>query len=122
MKTIFSIAIIFILLSSNACKKNQQSSCDFDMCDSRRNTVLIATNWSGSLGYYNDFRKWAINVSIPNSIDGIRTCIICGNIPDSLKKIGRIVTFSGELKENCNDVKPIFGGQEIYFVNPTYLK
>jgi len=122
MKTLFKTAIIFTLLSSNSCKKNQQSSCDFDMCDSRRKTVLTANNWTGSLGYYNDLRKWAINVSIPNTIDGIRTCIICPDIPDSLKTMGRLVTFSGELKESCDNVKPAFFGQEIYFINPTNLK
>ncbi len=59
---------------------------------------MTATNLSGPIGYYNDIRKWAVNVPIQNTIDGLRTCIICTDIPDSLKTIGKIVTFSGDLK------------------------
>ena len=92
------------------------------MCDDRRQTIMTATNWTGTLGYYNDIRKWAVNVSIPNSIDGIRTCIICIDIPDSLKTIGRFVRISGQLKESCGNPKPELRGQEIYFINPTNLK
>jgi hypothetical protein len=101
------------------CKKTD--TCELDICDSQRKTIISATNWSGTLGYYNDLRKWAVNVPIPNTIDGLRTCIICIDIPDSLKTLGRIVTFSGELKESCNNPKPELRGQEIYFVNPTTL-
>ena len=53
---------------------------------------------------------------------GLRTCILCIDIPDSLKTIGRFVTFSGELKESCNKPKPELRGQEIYFVYVTILK
>lgn len=83
---------------------------------------MNAANWSGTLGYYNNLRKWAVNVPIPNSIDGLRTCIICTDIPDSLKTMGRIVTFSGALKESCNNPAPDLRGQEIYFVNPINLR
>ena len=116
------ISLILILALLFGCKKNKISTCELDMCDARRKTIMTATNWSGPLGYYNDLRKWAVNVSIPNTIDGLRTCIICVDIPDSLKTIGRIVTFSGELKESCNNPKPELRGQEIYFVNPTKLQ
>lgn len=92
------------------------------MCDARRKTIMTATNWSGTLGSYNDLRKWAINVPVPNTIDGLITCIICVDIPDNLKTIGRIVTFSGELKESCNNPRPNIVGQENYFVNPTRLQ
>ena len=109
-------AVLFV-----GCRKKLET-CELDMCDSRRKTIFTATNWSGPLGYYNDLRKWAVNVPIPNTIDGLRTCIICIDIPDSLKTIGRIVTFSGELKESCNYPMPELRGQEIYFVKPTTLK
>ena len=119
---IYHISILLILVLGLACRKSKVNTCELDMCDARRKTVMTATNWSGPLGYYNNIRKWAVNVSIPNTIDGLRTCIICVDIPDSLKTIGRVVTFSGELKESCNNPKPELGGQEIYFVNPTKLK
>lgn len=119
---IHRIFILLILVSGLACEKSKVNTYELDMCDARRKTVMTATNWSGPLGYYNDIQKWAVNVSIPNTIDGLRTCIICVDIPDSLKTIGRVVTFSGELKESYNNPKPELGGQEIYFVNPTKLK
>ncbi len=115
---------IFIFLSIAlffGCKK-KINTCELDMCDARRKTIMTAMNWSGPLGYYNDLRKWAVNVPIPNTIDGLRTCIICVDIPDSLKTLGRIVTFSGELKESCDNQRPDIGGQEIYFVNPIKLQ
>lgn len=112
---------LLILAFLFGCKK-KINTCELDICDGRRKTIMTATEWSGTLGYYNDLRKWAINVPIANTIDGLRTCIICVDIPDSLKTIGRIVTFSGELKESCNDPKPELRGQEIYFVNPNKLK
>ncbi len=121
MKILISLIIsTFAFVSIESCKK--MNSCLYDSCDPKRKTVLKATEWTGTLGYYNDIRKWAINVAIPNSIDGIRTCIICTDIPDSLKVVGSFVTFSGELKESCNNPKPELRGQEIYFVKPTTLK
>ena len=117
------ILFLLILISTFcSCGKSKIDTCLIDSCDEKRLTVMTATKWSGTLGYYNDLRKWAVNIPIPNTVDGIRTCIICIDIPDSLKLMGRIVTISGELKESCNYPFPQVGGQEIYYVNPTYLK
>lgn len=119
--TSFVLATFMILLS---CKKTKGEfdTCTLDSCDPKRKTILIANDWTGTLGYHNDIRKWAVNVAIPNTYDGLRTCIICTDIPDSLKTIGNFITFSGELKESCDNPKPELRGQEIYFVNPTKLK
>lgn len=113
---------LLVLTIFFGCKKPKVNTCEYDMCDSRRKTVMTATNWSGTLGYYNDLRKWAVNVPIPNTIDGLRTCIICTDISDDLKTVGKVVTFSGDLKESCGTPKPELGGQEIYFVNPINLR
>ena len=83
---------------------------------------MTAVDWIGTIGYYNDLRKWAVNVHIPNTIDGIRTCIICSDIPDSLKVIGGTLKFSGDLKESCGNPKPEIRGQEIYYVNPIKIE
>ena len=114
--------IILMILSLVSCKKSKPTSCELDSCDPKRTTIYTASLWIGYLGYYNDIRKWAINYQIPNTIDGVRTCIICRDIPDSLKSIGRQVTFSGDLKESCNNPIPQLGHQEIYYINPTILK
>ncbi len=124
MKIYILIAVFLFLNIMNSCRKTTTliNTCTLDSCDPKRKTVLTANDWRGTLGYYNDLRKWAVNVSIPNTIDGIRTCIICTDIPDSLKSIGRFITFSGELKESCDNPKIELHGQEIYFVTPTSLK
>lgn len=119
MKYILNLMSIALIANSFSCKK--QNLCDTDMCDSKRKTVFKADNWKGTLGYYNNLRKWTVNVHIPNTIDGLRTCIICPDIPDSLKTMGRTVTFSGDIKESCGNITPELRGQEIYFVTPTKL-
>lgn len=126
MKICITQIALFLTISIIAlsCKKSkiEIDTCTLDSCDPKRKTILVANEWTGTLGYYNDIRKWAVNVAIPNTFDGLRTCIICTDIPDSLKSIGNFVTFSGELKESCDNPKPELRGQEIYFVNPTKLK
>ena len=119
---IVSFLTIFIMVLSCKKTKTEINTCTLNSCDPKRKTVLVANEWTGTLGYYNDIRKWAVNVAIPNTIDGLRTCIICTDIPDSLKSIGNFVTFSGELKESCDNPKSELRGQVIYFVNPTKLK
>lgn len=118
--------LIAILLSSlvlTSCKKNREefNTCSYDACDSRRKTVVVASNWRGQLGYYNDLRKWAVNYHLPGTYDSTMTCIICTDIPDSLKTIGTVVNFSGEIKEGCGSPSPTFYGQGIFYVNPTKL-
>ena len=52
----------------------------------------------------NNDRRWMINVfNKPGS--GLKmTCIICGDIPYSLKVMSKKVVFSGELKDACGIV------------------
>ena len=115
--------VLTILLQSNSCKKNETTNaCELDGCDPRRHTVATASDWSGQLGYYNDLRKWAVNYHIPGTYDSTMTCIICVDIPDSLKSIGKLVVFSGEIKEGCDNPKPTFYGQGIFYINPTKLR
>lgn len=121
--SIFLLSAFIILTTTNSsCKKCKQSNCDFDACDSRRTTILTATNWSGQLGYFTDQNKWAINYHLPNTIDSTLTCIICVDIADSLKQVGRVVIFSGDIKDGCGSPKPDLHGQGIFYINPTNLK
>lgn len=123
MKIVLRLFTLFFFFLLFSCKKDKdKTSCELGMCDKQRKTIDIATNWTGTLGYYNDIRKWAVNVAVLNTIDSIRTCIICTDIPDSLKTIGKFVTFSGELKESCSDPKPELHGQGIFFITPTNIK
>lgn len=122
MRMLFLAAIATSLLLLSSCKKDKFKSCDFDACDDRRATIFTAQNWTGTLGYYNDLRQWAVNYSVPNTIDSVLTCIICGDIPDSLKQIGTRVMFSGKIKDGCGSPKPSFYGQGVFYIKPTMLK
>ncbi len=93
-----------------------------DICDTNRRTVTTANDLTGRLGYNNELEKWVINAPIPGTIDGLRTCIICGDIPSDLKIPGLSIVFSGELKESNGYPKSQLGGQEIYYVRPTKIK
>ena len=83
------------------CKKS--SSCNADICSKTRITKQTATNQEGVMGIYinNNDRRWMINV-FNNPGSGLKmTCIICGDIPDSLKVMTKRVVFSAELKDAC---------------------
>lgn len=122
MRVIFLAGLAIFVFSMSSCKKDNQNNCDFDACDDRLATIFTADNWSGTLGYYNDRRQWAVNYSVPNTIDSVLTCIICADIPDSLKQIGKTVVFSGKIKDGCGSPKPEFYGQGIFYIKPTMLK
>ena len=117
------VVTLFTFLILTSCKKNRVdvNTCEYEACDSRRKTVAVASNWRGQLGYYNDLRKWAVNYHLPGTYDSTMTCIICTDIPDSLKTIGTTVSVSGEIKEGCGSPSPTFYGQGIFYVNPTKL-
>jgi hypothetical protein len=122
-KKVFNL-ILVICITSISCKKTKEEidTCSYDSCDPRRKTIQIAQDLEGKLGYFNELRKWAVNVSISGTYDSTLVCILCKDIPDSLKTIGRTVTFSGEIKESCGYPKSAFFGQGIYYVNQTKLK
>lgn len=111
-----------LLILCAACKKNHINTCNYDSCDSRRQTVAKAINWAGTLSYYNDLRKWAANVTVNGSYDSTMTCIFCSDIPDSFKLIGHKIIFNGDIKEGCGNPQNAFFGQGIFYVNPINIK
>ena len=60
----------------------------------------------------NNGRRWMINVFDDRSSGVIKTCIICGDIPDSLKLMNKQIEFSGALKDACGFVD---SGDEMKF-------
>jgi hypothetical protein len=118
-KTITVIAFLCFLIS---CNKTKTPTGTCDSCDAVKNTVYFALDWVGQIGYNNEFKKWTVNVRIPYSLDGTSTCILCTDIPDSLKVVGKIATFSGELKETCAIVTSQIGGQEVYSIRQSKIQ
>ena len=101
MKKLQLLTIILLAMFQFQCKKI--TSCNADICSNTRTTKQTATNEEGVMGIFvnGDDRRWMINV-FNNPGSGVRmTCIICGDIPDSLKVMTKRVVFSGELKDAC---------------------
>lgn len=116
------LSIIIITISLFACNKSDQNLPVDNPCSNSQPVVMTANNWIGTMAFNNSIRKWAVNVPIPNTIDGLRTCLICGDLPDSLKINGKLVTVSGQLKDSNNNPKPEIGGQTIYYITEWTIK
>jgi hypothetical protein len=116
---------IFLFLGSFAfihfcCKKTD--ACKEDICSANRITKKSFTNQAGIMGTFttNTESRWMINVF--NGGPGpVATCIICGDIPDSLKIMNKQVVFSGDLKDACGIVDPEEENR-FYIVRPTEIK
>jgi hypothetical protein len=96
---LFAILFVFFPLSLNSCTRIK--SCNADVCSPERKTLETVTNQEGIMGISinNNDRRWMINLFDNVGNEPRKTCIICGDIPDSLKQMNKRVVFSGELKE-----------------------
>jgi len=116
----FSVIILVTACQLTSCIKDAGAATG-EICDTNRSTLLKADNLEGRMEFNYEANHWTVNVSIPGTIDGLRTCIICGELPASLKQPGLKVMFSGELKESNGYPRPQLGGQVIYYVRPTSI-
>jgi cytochrome c-type biogenesis protein CcmE len=114
--------VVIITTSLFACNRSDEYLPLNNPCNNSHPIVMTANNWIGRMSYNNSVEKWAVNVPILNTIDGLRTCIICGNLPDSFKVNGKQVTISGQLKDGNNNPKPEIGGQVIYYITEWTIK
>lgn len=96
--------ILLFAMFQLQCKKI--ASCNAEICSSQRTTKQTVTNQEGLMGTFtnNSDRRWMINVFNDSGLGLKMTCIICGDIPDSLKLMNKKVIFSGELKDACGVV------------------
>jgi len=102
---LISAALILI-----AARCEEENSCDYKGCDPRRQTIKVAQNAIGRVAILSAQHPdvWVIvsedGIIGENSVvfDGPDIVIAC-NLPDSMKKDGLKVIFSGELKDSCND-------------------
>ncbi|MEN8249809.1 MAG: hypothetical protein ABFS32_12825 [Bacteroidota bacterium] len=123
MKTIQFLIILYLSIS---CNNETKDPCQFNGCNSQRQTIKVASNAKGRIStlsqQYPDL--WVIvseeGIIGEESItfDGPDIIIVC-NINDSLKVLGQKVIFSGELKDSCNDFEK--GVSEIYYCTPKQI-
>lgn len=86
-------------------------------CETSGNTIHIAKDWTGTIGYIEEYEVYTINYHIPGTIDSIYTGIICGELDEQFQKIDQQVVFSGLFIDDKETINPlaVFGGQEFYF-------
>lgn len=78
----------------------------------------LVTTQTGIIDFWEDLGKYTISYSIPNTIDSQYTCVVpqAEMIPESLRKAGSKVVFSGTISKDPSLPPPRMGGQEIFLV------
>lgn len=77
---------------------------------------IKVTDQIGIVDYWKEIDRYTISYSIPNTIDGRITAIVETSviIPESLKKSGEKILFSGIIIKKNNEPLPRMGGEEIF--------
>jgi hypothetical protein len=119
--TLFTLLFIFLLSALCSCRKI--ISCNADICNSKRKKLETVTNQKGIMGISinNNDRRWMINVFDEYGLSAVKSCIICGDIPDSLKQMNKQVVFSGELKDACGYYDNT-ENNKYFIVTPTLIR
>lgn len=74
-----------------------------------------AKSLKGIVGYRQDVAMYTINYHIPGTIDSQWTGLAC-NLPTDYQVVGKQVQFSGDYRSTLGSVKPVLGGEEIYYL------
>lgn len=117
---ILTISLLLLFIVSSGCD-TPMNGCEYGPCDPLRKTVKVITDQKGEMAYIDSLDKWAVNLTQPG-YDNLWTCILCGEIPDSLQVPGKVVVISGELKASCGKPTPVLGGQQIFYIHPAKFK
>ena len=101
--------------------QEDENTCQYEGCDSRRQTVKVAQEARGRIGIlsseYPDVWSIVAEGVIGQSepiFDGPDVIVVC-NLPDTLKKEGLLAVFSGELKSACDDFGPPISTSAVYY-------
>ena len=79
---------------------------------------ITVTDQIAIVDYWKEIDKYTISYSIPNTIDSRITAIVetSINLPESLKKSGEKIIFSGKITKKTNQPLPRMGGEEIFTI------
>ena len=120
MKTTLILSAILITGLIVSCKEDG-NTCEYEGCDSRRQTVKVAHEVRGRISVLSSEypEVWVIVAEgiIGQSgpiFDGPDVVVAC-NLPDTLKEEGLTVVFSGELKSVCDDFGPPNSSSVVYY-------
>ena len=116
---LIALAILALTMGLSGCNKANVGP-DADRCFSGK-AIKSVKNQKGLVGYDPLEEKYVINASIPGTYDSQDTGFVC-NMPESLRKEGLVVTFSGKYYSYKEDRKPMLGGQEYYFLDVTKFR
>ena len=92
-KLLKSTAIMLILASAFACKKNTETKGSVCDCKDKTNPVAV-TDLEGTVYYNDNIRKWCLSVRPENEFEEIHLYVPC-NIDDLSEKNSQKILFSG---------------------------
>lgn len=118
MKNLLKIAgTLCILLAMAACKREEtRLQADFEPCSPLAVTVKRLADATGFILFNQAQQRYAIYVGIDGTYDAQLVGILC-SIPESYRKDGLQVTFSGEYKPFDKEPEQRFPGQTYYYLS-----
>lgn len=90
-------------------------------CAQTRSIVHTVSKVTGIVGYYQQNTQLTVSYSLPGTIDSQWTGVVC-NLPAAYRVVGKKVLFSGEFRDVQGELKPMFGGQEMYYLYLTAIQ
>ena len=121
MKRVFFLLFVLLCITTS-CKKFKQNTCQFGECDNRRSSKLVAEGWNGIMVYDNQINKWGIKSLVTGNPSARRIAYICGALNDSFKVLNKQITYSGILRESCENPRRASADEEIFYVQPSSLR
>ncbi len=71
---------------------------------------------AGIVTFDSTINQWVILVSIDGTYDSRDAGIVCNDLSDEFKEVGKWVIFSGEYKKYAGELRPAFPGQVYYYL------
>lgn len=116
----FSFLILFMLLFS--CRPGIEPTNPEPLgCDQSGAVMHEVSLVSGVVGYHLNSTQLMLSYYVPGTIDSQWTGVVC-NLPNEYRVFGKQVTFSGEFRDAKNTLRPVFGGESMYYLYLTDIK
>ena len=119
MKVLQLFTLVFIITTFSCDKK----AVDNDFVSNLPPDQLEVSDIEGSIGFWTQggVDKYTINVSIPETIDGLVTGLV-DNMPEDFRTENLRVIFSGKYEESSDNPQPIYGGQSVYSLSLSSIR
>ena len=111
-----ALPFVPIAFASVGCSQSDCDECNDVPCNSRAKTVKAVADEAGIVTFDSTINQWVILVSIDGTYDSRDAGIVCNDLSDEFKEVGKWVIFSGEYKKYAGELRPAFPGQVYYYL------